>query len=385
MHGRLDRHVVRSRHKILALSVLTFAVAMLTVQVRSTVAASVSSFKVDNLIGSKGSGGKKKDSQMINAWGATFIAAAQTPFWINDEGTGVSELIDGKGKIMKALPFVTIPGATAGSTGKPTGIVGNATGQFTIPGSTSALFIFATEDGTIAAWNESLDATAKTILTNSGEVYTGLALANNGTANLLYAANSKGSIDVFDSNFNPVTTTGGFLDPNLPAGFTPYNVTAIDGDVFVTYSMGVQAVGQVDKFDTEGNLIMSFKDPSLNAPWGLALAPSHFGTFSNDLLVGNKGAGTISVFNPANGEFLGQLEEHNGKPIVIQDLWSLLDGTGAMNAEADAVYFTAGTAGYAEGVFGTIEAGPDVKNPKTKGTTTPGMPGMPKMPSMPMM
>jgi uncharacterized protein (TIGR03118 family) len=385
MHGRLDGHVVRSRHKILALSVLTFAVAMLAVQVRSTVAASVSSFKVDNLIGSTGSGGKKKDSHMINAWGATFIAAAHTPFWINDEGTGVSELIDGKGKIMKALPFVTIPGATAGSTGKPTGIVGNATGQFTIPGSTSALFIFATEDGTIAAWNESLDATAKTILTNSGEVYTGLALANNGTANLLYAANSKGSIDVFDSNFNPVTTSGGFVDPNLPAGFTPYNVTAIDGDVFVTYSMGVQAVGQVDKFDTEGNLIMSFKDPSLNAPWGLALAPSHFGTFSNDLLVGNKGAGTISVFNPANGEFLGQLEDHNGKPIVIQDLWSLLDGTGAMNAEADAVYFTAGTAGYAEGVFGTIEAGPDVKNPKTKGTTTPGMPGMPKMPSMPMM
>ena len=322
---------------------------------------------------------------MINPWGTTFIAAAATPFWINDEGTGVSELIDGKGKIMKALPFVTIPGATAGSTGKPTGIVGNATGQFPIPGSTSALFIFATEDGTIAAWNESLDATAKTILTNSGEVYTGLALANSGTANLLYAANSKGSIDVFDSNFNPVTTTDGFVDPNLPAGFTPYNVTAIDGDVFVTYSMGAQAVGQVDKFDTEGNLIMSFKDPSLNAPWGLALAPSHFGTFSNDLLVGNKGAGTISVFNPANGEFLGQLEEHNGKPIVIQDLWSLLDGTGAMNAEADAVYFTAGTAGYAEGVFGTIEAGPDVKNPKTKGTTTPGMPGMPKMPSMPMM
>jgi uncharacterized protein (TIGR03118 family) len=385
MHGRLDRHVVRSRHKILALSILTFALAMLAVPVRSTVAPSVSSFKVDNLIGSKGAGAKKKDSHMINPWGTTFIAAASTPFWINDEGTGVSELIDGKGKIMKALPFVTIPGATAGSTGKPTGIVGNATGQFPIPGSTSALFIFATEDGTIAAWNESLDATAKTILTNSGEVYTGLALANSGTANLLYAANSKGSIDVFDSNFNPVTTTDGFVDPNLPAGFTPYNVTAIDGDVFVTYSMGAQAVGQVDKFDTEGNLIMSFKDPSLNAPWGLALAPSHFGTFSNDLLVGNKGAGTISVFNPANGEFLGQLEEHNGKPIVIQDLWSLLDGTGAMNAEADAVYFTAGTAGYAEGVFGTIEAGPDVKNPKTKGTTTPGMPGMPKMPSMPMM
>ena len=394
MQGRPDQHLARSRQRLLALSILTFAVAMLVVQVRSTVAASVSSsasvssFKVDILVGSKGTGAKKEDSHMINPWGTTFIAAATTPFWINDEGTGVSELIDGKGKIMKALPFVTIPGATAGSTGKPTGIVGNATGQFTIPGSTTALFIFATQEGTIAAWNMSLDATAKTILTNAGEVYTGLALANNGTANLLYAANNKapGSIDVFDSNFIPTTTTGGFSDPNLPTGFTPYNVTAIGSDVFVTYSMGVQAVGQVDEFDTEGNLIMSFKDPSLNSPWGVALAPSHFGSFSTDLLVGNKGDGTISVFNPANGEFLGQLEEHNGKPIVIQDLWSLVDGTGALNAKIDTIYFTAGTAGYAKGEFGTIEAGPSVKKPKTNDTPVPTpTPGMPKMPSMPMM
>jgi uncharacterized protein (TIGR03118 family) len=389
MQGRLDRHLARSRQRLLALSILTFAVAMLAVQVRSTVAASaasVTSFKVDSLIGSKGSGGKKKDSLMINAWGATFIAAATTPFWINDEGTGVSELIDGKGKIMKALPFVTIPGPTAGTASKPTGIVGNITGQFVIPGSTSAVFIFATEDGTIAGWDPSLGATAKTILTNSGAVYTGLAMAKNGTANLLYAANSKGSIDVFDSNFNPFTTTGGFSDPALPTGFTPYNVTAIDDNVFVTYSMGVQPVGQVDEFDPEGNLIMSFKDPSLNSPWGLTLAPSHFGTFSNDLLVGNKGAGTISVFNPANAEFLGQLEDHDGKPIVIQDVWTVIDGTGALNAEADAVYFTAGTAGYAKGEFGTIEVGPDVKKPKTtKGSSNPGMPGMPMKPSMPMM
>jgi uncharacterized protein (TIGR03118 family) len=369
MQGRLDRHLARGRQLLLALSTLTFAVAMLAVQVRSTVAApatSVTSFKVDNLIGSKGSGGKKKDPLMINAWGATFIAAATTPFWINDEGTGVSELIDGKGKIMKALPFVTIPGPTAGSTSKPTGIVGNITGQFVIPGSTSAVFIFATEDGTIAAWDPSLGATAKTIVTNSGAVYTGLALAKNGNANMLYAANSKGTIDVFDSTFTPVTTTGGFSDPALPTGFTPYNVTAVDNNVFVTYSLGVQPVGQVDEFDPEGNLIMSFKDPSLNSPWGVTLAPSHFGTFSNDLLVGNKGAGTISVFNPANAEFLGQLEDHDGKPIVIQDLWTVIDGTGALNAEPDAVYFTAGTAGYAKGVFGTLEVGPDVKKEKTK-------------------
>lgn len=372
----------------MALSILTFAAAMLAAQVSSTLAASVSSFKVAKLVGSKGSGGKMNDSHMINAWGIAFIAAdGGSPFWINDEATGVSELIDGKGKIFKELPFVTIPG------GKPTGIVGNATGQFAIPGNTSALFIFATEEGTIAGWNESSGATATTILTNSGEVYTGLALASDGSTNLLYAANAKGSIDVFDSNFDPVTTTGGFSDPTLPTGFTPYNIAAIDGNLYVAYSMGTQAVGQVDEFDIEGNLIMSFKDASLNAPWGLTFAPSHFGTFSNDLLVGNKGDGTISVFNPANGEFLGQLEEKNGKPIVISDLWALVDGAGAVNATPDAVYFTAGPDGYAEGLFGTIETGGAVKTPKSKGGTPlpgpyagmPTMPMMPPMPTMPMM
>jgi uncharacterized protein (TIGR03118 family) len=368
MQGRSNRHATRNRLRFLALSILTFAVATVTSQVRSTVAESVSSFKVDNLVGSMGTGGKTKDARMINAWGVAFISAdGGTPFWINDEGTGVSELIDGNGKTFKALPFVTVPGATAGSTGKPTGIVGNATGLFPIPGSTSALFIFDTEEGTIAGWNESSGATATTIVTNAGKVYTGLALADN----QLYAANaaSPGSIDVFDANFNPVVlSAGAFSDPSLPTGFTPYNITAIDSNLFVAYSDGTQAVGQVDEFSTDGTLIMTFTDPSLNAPWGLTLAPSHFGTFSNDLLVGNKGDGTISVFNPANGEFLGQLVDKDSKPIVIQDLWALVNGDGATDAAADAVYFAAGPGGYAEGVFGTIKAGPDIK---TKGTKTP--------------
>jgi uncharacterized protein (TIGR03118 family) len=122
----------------------------------------------------------------------------------------------------------------------------------------------------------------------------------------------------------------------------------------------------------------------------MTLAPSNFGTFSNDLLVGNKGDGTISVFNPSNGEFLGQLEEKNGKPIVISDLWAVVDGTGAVDAKADAVYFTAGPDGYAEGLFGTITSGSPVKTKKSKGGTTlpgpyTGMPSMPKMPMMPPM
>jgi len=376
MESRLECHARRSRHRFKAVSIFTFAVAMVAVQINSSFGASVSSFKVVKLVGSKGAGSKKTDSEMSNAWGIAFISG--DPFWINDEGTGVSELIDGKGKIFKSLPFVTVPAASSG-TGKPTGIVANTTGQFAIPGGSSAFFIFATEDGTIAGWNSGASAT--TIVNNSGTAsYTGLALASSGPDNMLYAANhnAPGSIDVFDSDFNTVATTGGFSDPGLPSGFTPYNITALGSNLFVAYSDGRQAVGQVDEFDSEGNLIMTFTDASLNEPWGLTLAPSKFGSFSNDLLVGNLGDGTISVFNPANGEFLGQLAAKNSKPIVIQGLWGLIDGTGAQNATNDAVYFTAGPSGYTGGLFGEIEAGAAPK--KKTSMPMPGpytlMPGM---------
>ena len=363
MYSRSDQPVARNHRRFVALSILTFGVAMVAAQIRVTVAESVSSFKVANLIGSAGSGGKKKDPKTINAWGVAFISGQ--PFWINDEGTGVSELIGGKGKIFKSLPFVTVPGATGG-TGKPTGIVANVTGEFPLPSGPTATFIFDTEDGTIAGWNSG--TTATTIVNNSGAAaYTGLAIANNGSANLLYAANHKapGSIDVFDSSFNPTTTSGGFSDPSLPTGLTPYNITNLDGNLFVAYSEGTTAVGQVDEFNPDGTLIMSFTDASLNEPWGLTLAPSHFGSFSNDLLVGNLGDGSISVFNPTNGEFLGQLADKDSSRLLIPGLWALLDGTGAMDAHSDAVYFTAGPSGYTEGLFGTIEAGPGAKPSKT--------------------
>src|SRR5580698_4314269 len=220
-------------------------------------------------------------------------------FWINDEGTGVSELIDGKGIVFKGLPFVTIPGANS-TKGQPTGIVANSTADFAIPGSGAAEFIFDGEDGTISGWNSGTEAVI--IVNNSGKArYTGLALASNDSANQLYAANqgvtgSPGSIDIFDASFNPVTLSGGFTDPNLPANFTPYNIANINGNLFVTYSEGLQAVGQVDEFDPNGTFIMSFTSTTLAAPWGLAVAPSNFGAFAGDLLVGNLADGTISAF-----------------------------------------------------------------------------------------
>jgi len=373
MQPRLDRQVIRRRHKFVVLSILAFTVMMVAAEIRTTAALPVGSYKVVKLIGSKGTGANAKDKRMVNAWGNAFIPG-ESPFWINDEGTGVSELINGKGKIFKALPFVTVPGV-GGAIGKPTGIVGNSTGQFPLPAGGSTLFIFCGEDGTISGWNSGKTATI--IVNNSGKAsYTGLALANNGGPNLLYAANhsAPGSIDVFDSDFKPTTVPGGFIDPALPTGLTPYNIATIDGKLFVAYSEGRSAVGRVDEFDTDGTFIMSFTNPSLDEPWGLTLAPSHFGPFSDDLLVGNLGDGSISVFNPANGEFLGQLADKKSERILIPGLWSLLDGDGATGAAPDSVYFTAGPGGYAEGVFGMIQTGPapkPTKSPKPKHTPTP--------------
>src|SRR5208283_3987224 len=247
------------RNNFLAVYVSLMAVALVFAAIHTSPAQNVGAYHVTNIIGSGGA--PIKDSHMINAWGNAFFP--NNPYWINDQATGVSELIDGKGAIFSALPLVNVPGAKGG-TGQPTGIVANATADFAIPGG-PALFIFDTEDGTISAWNESTGTTALIEVNDGGtKKYVGLALANNGTANLLYAANEgvgknpSGSIDVFDTNFKPATTTGDFLDSGLPAHFVPYNIQALNGNLFVAYAKGLQAVGRVDEFDPNGKFIMAF-------------------------------------------------------------------------------------------------------------------------------
>jgi len=371
----------RSRHLVFFLCVVT--AAMVSAVIQSSPAQPVGSFKVTNLLGSVGTKAPhKKDPHMINAWGNAFLPGGN-PFWINDQGTGVSELIDGKGIISKALPFVKVPGVSANDKGQPTGIVGNISADFAIAGG-PALFIFDTEEGTISGWNLSTGASAAIIVNNSATAsYTGLAIAQKNGANRLYAANfgttgHAGSIDVFDAAFNPITVPGGFVDQNLPANFEPYNIANVDGThLLVAYAKGLQPVGQVDEFDVDGNLIMSFTSATLAAPWGMVIAPANFGAFASDLLVGNVADGTISAFNPANGEFLGQLADSKSRKIIIPGLWSLVVGGDAMNAKPDGIYFTAGPMGYAAGLFGVIEAGP-VKKPKPTRTPRPTRTARPK-------
>ena len=362
------------RSKKLAVFVSIVSAMIVFAALNRPKAQAVGAYQVTKLVGSSGTGAAHTDSHMINAWGNAFFPG--NPFWINDQGTGVSELIDGAGTIDSQLPLVTVPAAQKGQQGQPTGIVANATADFGIAGG-PALFIFSTEDGTISAWNESSGTAATIVVNKSGSAsYTGLALAKNGSANQLYAANqgvagNPGSIDVFNATFGAGTATGGFKDPNLPENFQPYNIQTLNGNLFLAYFEGLQSVGQVDEFDPNGTLIMRFTSTTLKSPWGLAIAPANFGAFGGDLLVGNLIDGTISAFNLANGEFLGQLADANSRPIAIPELWSLIDGTGAMNAPNGAVYFTAGPNGYAAGLFGMIEPVAAAATPTATRTPTP--------------
>jgi uncharacterized protein (TIGR03118 family) len=196
-------------------------------------------------------------------------------------------------------------------------------------------------------------------------VFTGLALANNGSGNFLYAANNAGTggIDVFNSSFAPTTLSGSFTDPNLPAGYVPYNIQNIGGDLYVEYenpaSQRTLGSGAVSVFDANGNFIKELIGPGgqLETPWGVVMAPSSFGAYSSDLLVGNFGNGEINAFNPATGAYLGTLDGPGGTPLVNQDLWALAVSPTAPNA----VYFTAGINGQRDGLFGdiTVSAAPE--------------------------
>ena len=240
---------------------------------------------------------------------------------------------------------------------------------FAVPGTTTtAHFIFATLDGTIAAWASG--GTATTAATLTGAVFTGLALANNGTANYLYAANfvSGGSIAIFDSSFHPTTLSGNFTDPNLPAGYAPFNVQLIGAKLYVVYAKvgstpggptGGAGTGLVDTFDTNGNFLAEVVTAGpLNAPWGVTLAPTGFAAFPGALLVGNFGNGQINAFNATSGAFMGALSDPEGLPIVTEGLWTIEFGNQNTGSSATTLYFTAGINGERDGLFGAINPGP---------------------------
>jgi uncharacterized protein (TIGR03118 family) len=336
------------------------------------------------------------DPHLVNPWGIS--ESGGSPFWISDNGSGLSTLYNTSGAPQSLV--VNIPGPPPadplGTDGTPTGTVfntfGGAHGGFQVSangkGPAASIFLFATEDGTIAGWAPAVDFTHAIIAVNnsaSGAVYKGLTIAGNGSTQLiagdpnskalLYAANfNAGKIDVFDPDFSAAkTAAGAFSDPNLPAGYAPFNVQVLTvngtAKLFVTYAKQDAAkhdevdgpgLGFVDVYNldgTGGQRLISHGN--LNGPWGLAIAPaasttSDFGNLTGALLVGNFGDGHIHAYNATTGAPMGQLVDPDGEPVVIPGLWALQAGNGGSGGDKGTIYFTAGLDHENHGLFGSL-------------------------------
>ena len=288
------------------------------------------------------------DPNLVNPWGVSF--SATSPLWVSQEGTGLASLYT----ITPSNQVTMVTGADF-----PVMIQGGAvTGQVNNPSTTAFNgdpFLFVTLNGAIEGWRPALGNTAELLSPTSSNSYDGSTLVTvNGNEYLLAANHATGNIDVFSGTATQPGLPGNFKDPNLPAGFLPYNVQVLNGVVYATYEKGTSGI--VDAFSTSGQFLARVgTGGSLDQPWGLAIAPASFGSLAGDLLVGNKGNGEISIFNPVTDTALGTLNGTNGSPIVIQDLWSLYVGNGTSAGSSNEIYFTAGVGGYADGLVGAIQ------------------------------
>jgi uncharacterized protein (TIGR03118 family) len=271
-------------------------------------------------------------------------------------------------KVILGMP----PGPSGGvaipplGSGMPTGQVFNTGGASAFNGDA---FLFVSEDGTISGWRGALGTNAETLQTGvNANVYKGTTEVNMGGHSYLLSANFRaGTIDVLKGDAAAPALTGHFVDPNLPAGYAPFNVQQLGGKIYVTYALQDSAkhdqvrgagLGFVDAFDLQGNLLGRIGSMgTLNAPWGLALAPSSFGKFAGDLLVGDFGDGKINVFSPdpSSPAFLGQLTGTDGQPIDIHGLWALLPGNNGLAGSSQNIFFTAGPNAEADGLLGVIQ------------------------------
>ncbi|MDT4926499.1 MAG: hypothetical protein QOG01_4212 [Pseudonocardiales bacterium] len=320
------------------------------------------------------------DPNLRNAWGTS--TGPGLPIWVSDNATGASTLYDGQGnpepgpgsgQLVVRIPAP--PSAGPDAVGAPDGTVFNPTPDgFVVTKngvSAPAKFLFATEDGTIAGWTPAVDATHAVLAvdrstvtdpgTDVGALYKGLALVTTPAGKFVYATNFRfGTIDVFDSNFTLVKS---FTDPAIPAGYAPFGIHNIGGDLFVTFAkqdadkhddVAGRGHGYVDVFTPNGTLIQRLASRgSLNSPWAVTLALATFGAFGGDILVGNFGDGRINAFEPGTGHHLGALRTYAG-PLTIPGLWGLRFPTGSLNVNPGTLYFTAGPNHESDGLLGEI-------------------------------
>ena len=306
------------------------------------------------------------DTNLMGAWGV--VHSATSPWWVNSTAGHVSLIFNGAGQPIPLVVPVPPTGVSA-----PTGIAFNGGTNFLVAPGKPARFIFATLNGVISGWN-SPTVEAIAVDNSASAAYTGLTIARQNGQDTLYAANfNQGTIDVFNSNFAPVTLPqGAFVDSQIPSTFTVFNVLLVNGQIYVTYAPknvfgNSDAPGQgfVDAFDTSGNLLLRLRGGFwMNAPWGVALAPAGFGQFSNHLLVGMFGNGQIAAFDTKHGNFHGLLRGPDDQPVTIgTGLWGLGFGNGANAGPTNSLYFAADFVqnGF-HGIFGAITAAPETED-----------------------
>ncbi len=332
------------------------------------------------------------DPHLVNPWGVA--ESAGSPFWVSDAEVGLSTLYVTDGTPQALVVSIPTPGDLQGASGHPTGIVFNTAASLPafpitgvdvngVPITRAAVFLFATEDGTIAGWNPMVNppnftpgtegthaiiAVDKSAIPDAENhaVYKGLAIAIDGNGSPhLYATNFRsGKIDVYDATFHSALGPDAFSDPKLPRNYSPFNIVPIGARMFVTYAVpdedredDVAGMGHgiVNTFDLNGeNRVRFAQHGQLNSPWGVALAPGGFGELGGNVLIGNFGNGHINAYNPVTGEFVDKLRNPHGQAVVIDGLWTVMFGNGGRGGDADKLYFTAGVNDEEDGLFGRL-------------------------------
>jgi len=315
------------------------------------------------------------DPNLVNAWGMS--RSSGSPWWVSDNGTGVTTLYNTTNNTIAPL-VVTIPSGDPNTnpTGTPTGQIFNGTNDFQLAPTLPALFIFATEDGTISGWNPKVPGHPTSAVikvnTHNTSVFKGMTVASlkrpdGSLANLLYVADfRKGRVQIYDANFHHISLgDDAFRDESIPAGYAPFNVQNLGGNILVAFAqqdstkhddVSGPGHGYVDVFTTTGHLMLRLQHGTwFNSPWGITQAPTDFGLFSHDLLIGQFGSGQILVFNAVTGAFRGPLMDAMNHAITINGLWDISFGSGSgASGPATTLFFSAGIDDEQHGLFGKI-------------------------------
>jgi uncharacterized protein (TIGR03118 family) len=312
------------------------------------------------------------DANLVDSWGTAITPTGDV--WVANNATDTATVYTQSGLLLPsaAAPLaVSIPAPAGATAAGPTGMVyhGGRGFNVTVNGVAGAsAFLFATDSGTIDGWSQKADPAHAVIAVDhsaAGDVFKGLTEIGSGTGAKIYATDfAHGHVEVFNSGFQQVKLkAGAFADGQVPSTFAPFGIQVLAGKIYVTYAKqnGAKtsdvpgpANGIVDVFNTSGKLLKRVATGGdLNSPWGMAIAPSTWGAYRGDLLVGNVGDGTINVFDKKNN-FLGQVfdpNQTNGTALTLPGLWSLNVG---VKAAKNTLFFTAGGQSY--GVLGGLTA-----------------------------